>query len=354
MNANNYNQTVPKPDFVAIDIEYADSAQNICQVGLAVVHNLEVTETLSWLICPPDNHYEDRFTEVHHITPFHTVLSPEFKEVWPEIEEKLRGMQLWAHNATSVEGPVLEKNLRYHGIEDGPYRIYDSRDLYQRPDCEPNKGNGLEQCCMALGIPCENHHDALADAEMCARIIIAYQKREAPRWENIPKDGEELRKMHQDKRMLHLGEFCDYYINTTSGEEDVFCEIASTYPGAPMQVVDVFDKGDRQPGENEGRVDFSRLDTSETNPLYGKRVVLTGMFNIRRSDIEDALKMMGARKTGAVSGKTDAVLIGTRNVGFNKLCDIETQLQNGRKIALIVGNDDLEELLYADMRQFFS
>ena len=48
----------PSKDFTAIDVEYADREQNICQVGLAVVRNLEIVERRSWLIQPPDNHYD--------------------------------------------------------------------------------------------------------------------------------------------------------------------------------------------------------------------------------------------------------------------------------------------------------
>jgi len=353
MNTN-FNHMVPKFDFVAIDIEYADSAQHICQVGLVVSHNLDIIERKSWLICPPENHYEERCMNIHHITPLHTVCSPGFKEVWPEIEPYLRDRQIWAHNAVSVESPVLEKNLRYHGIEDGPYRIYDSRDLYQRPDCEPNKGNGLEQCCMALDVPCENHHDALADAEMCARIIIKWLEGFQPNWSNVPVNAEQLRKLHQAKRTLHLGEFLDYYSDTSSGDEDVLCELSSTYTGAPMRIVDVFDKGDKLPGENEGRVDFSSLDITPDNPLRGKKVVLTGVFQIGRADIKTALEMMGAKRTEGVTSKTDAVIVGQINVGFKKLCDIEKQESSGHHIARIVGDEDLLALLYGDGKKFFS
>ena len=344
----------PSKDFTAIDVEYADREQNICQVGLAVVRNLEIVERRSWLIQPPDNHYDELQMRIHGITPKDTEISPTFEEVWLEIRSYLLTGELWAHNAASAEQPVLEKNLRQYGFDASWLDIRDSRDLYQRPDCQANRGNGLEQCCMALDIPCEQHHDALSDAVMCARIVIAAAKGVRPCWDGVPISSEELRKQKQDKRVLHLGEFCAYYESTSSGEEDVLCEMTSTCEGAQPQVIDVFDKGDRTTEGSTRGVDFSRLDIGEDNPLRGKKVVVTGISGINRKDIEKAIEVMGAKKVPKPTKVTDAVIMGTRNVGFTKLCAIEEQEAKGRLIARIVGDADIEALLYGDGRKFFT
>lgn len=343
-----------KTNFVAVDIEYADSIQHICQLGLVVVRNLEIVERRSWLMRPPGNRYEQNMIRVHGITPEVTADAPSFEQAWPEIWEYLKGETLWAHNAASVEQPVINKNIRFceQDFETIPW-INDSRELYERPDCPNGKGNGLAQCCMALGIPCENHHDALADAEMCAQIVIAAANGIAPDWSGVPLTDEEMRKAQQGKRKLRLGDFCAYYESTSSGEEDVFAVLTSTYEGAPEQEVDVFDKGDVMPGENSGAVDFSRLKTGEGSPLYGKKVVLTGVFTLNRKQIEQALEAMGAKKVPKPTKVTDAVIVGTKNVGFTKLCAIEEQESKGHHLARIVGDDDLSELLYGDGHKFF-
>lgn len=349
MNTENISR-----DFVAIDIEYADSIQHICQLGLVVVRNLEIVDRRSWLMRPPGNRYEERCIRVHGITPDMTADAPSFEQAWPEIWEYLKGEHLWAHNAASVEHPVINKNIGFceQDFETIPW-INDSMELYRRPDC-PNGGNGLVQCCMALGIPHEKHHDALADAEMCAMIVIAAADGREPVWDNVPQTAEQVRKAEQDKRVLHLGEFRDYYNNASSGEEDVFCELASTCDGAVPQIIDVFDKGDRMPGESSEHVDFSRLNTGEDNPLNKKVVVFTGVFRIKREDIKKALEEMGATHPSSISGKTYAVIFGTKNVSYTKLCDIEEQEAKGHHIFRIVGDDDLEELLYGDSRKFFT
>ena len=62
---------------------------------------------------------------------------------------------------------------------------------------------------------------------------------------------------------------------------------------------------------------------------------------------------MGARKVSQPSRATDAVIVGTRNVGFTKLLALEEQEAKGHHMARIVGDDDLEELLYGEGQKFF-
>ena len=352
----NYN-IIPSHNFVAIDVEYADrTRQSICQIGLVVVRNLEIISTHSWLIRPLGNQYDESTIFVHHITPDDTENQPSLEEIWPEIQPYLFEEQLWAHNAKSVEQPVIQKNLREYNISAEWLEIFDSRDLYQRPDCPLNSGNGLQQCCMALDIPFDNkcHHNAEFDALKCAEIIISYAKGIQPDWRDVPKNTEELRKHEQEKRILRFGEFVDYYSCNPSRDVDVLTELTSTCACASPQILDVFDKGDRLPSDHTGLVDDARLDRSESNPLYGKKVVITGVFCINRDAIKRAVEVMGAKVLSEISSKTDVVIIGTKNVGYRKLCEIEKQEASGHHVARIVGDEDLETLLYGDGSKFFS
>ena len=351
--------SIPKPsnNFVAIDVEYANREQDICQIGLVIVRNLEIVEQRVWLIQPFDNHYDENFCRAHHITEADTADAPKFDGVWlNEIRSYFLMNQLWAHNAVSVEQPVLEKNFRENGLSEEWLEIFDSRLLYQRPDCPPNSGNGLPQCCMALGIPfdAKQHHNAEYDAVKCAEIVIAYAKGQHPDWNGVPKSTEELRKQLQEKRILRLGDFQTYYSNNPSGDEDVIAVLSSTDGCNVDQVIDVFDKGDIVKEGNTACVDFSRLNTAEDNPLRGKKVVVTGLFRLKRKDIESAIDAMGAKRVPKPTKVTDAVILGTRNVGFTKLCAIEEQEAKGHHIARIVGDSDLESLLYDDGFKFFN
>lgn len=351
MNKNN----LPLNDFVAIDVEYANKEQSICQIGLAVVHNQVITSSRSWLVRPQGNEYDEETMRVHHLTPADTENQPSLEELWPEIQPYLFKEQLWAHNARSVEQPIMLKNLREYCIPADWLNIFDSRDLFLRPDCPSNGGNGLELCCMAMGIPFDKtqHHDAEYDALKCAEIVIAYKQGKQPNWDGVPKNSKELRKLQQEKRILHLGEYCLYYTNGEADGKDAFAEMTSTYEGAQPQIIDVYDKGDRIMEGCTIGIDFTRLDTSDGNPLRGKKVVVTGMFCFNREIIKQAIEAMGAKLVPMPTRNTDAVIIGTRNVGFKKLCAIEEQCAKGHKMAIIVGNTDLEALLYGDGKKFF-
>ena len=349
----------PSDSFVAIDVEYADASRNICQVGIAVVHNLEITERRSWLIQPPGNHYEPFQMSIHGIGPEDTAGKPMFKEAWAEIEHYLDGMELWAHNAGSADQSALEHNFCVHGV-DRHIAIRDSRDLYQRPGCPYNKGNGLVLCCMALGITCEKHHDALDDASNCAELVIRYLKGQKPEWGGVPMSDEELRKSCQDKLVLHPGEFTAHRNRQKEGADsdedgerpDLFAIVTSSCEGASPQTVDVYDKGDLIPKDGRDLIDIARLDTAEDNPLRGKIVAITGFFHIVRSEIERAVEAMGATTDG-VTRNTDILLIGLKNVSLEKLSKYEKQKDKGHDIALVVGDEDLDALLYGDGRKFF-
>lgn len=352
------NSITPKPskNFVAIDVEYANREQEICQIGLAVVQDLKITTSRCWNIQPFSN-YDENYTRKHHMTEADTVDAPTLDDLWVnEIRPYFLMGQLWAHNAKSVEQRVMRKNLEEIGYNEDWLEILDSRDLYQRPDCKPNSGNGLQQCCMVLGVPFDEneHHDAEYDALKCAEIVIAYAKGQQPDWNNVPKNEAELRKQSQVKHTLHLGEFEEYYANNSSGEENIIAFISSTDGKNIEQAVDIYDKGDDIKENNIANIDFSQIDIRPDNPLKGKRVVLTGLFKFKRDDIKKAFEVMGAKVTEGISGKTDAIILGTHNVGYKKIIAIEQQEAKGHHIYRIVGDNDLNALLYGEGQKFFN
>lgn len=347
------NNNLPSSTFVAVDVEWATRDQMICQIGLAVVRNGEIAQRHMWRIQPPGNAYDETLYSRHHVRPETTATAPTLEEAWPEIQPYLLMGELWAHNAVSAEMPAFQKSLAEYGIPCDWLDIRDSRELFLRPDCDG--GNGLPQCCMAMNVPFDEtmHHDALYDAETLAELLIRYAEGFRPEWGGVPRNSEEMRKSQQGKRLLRLGEFTEYYKAHPSGEENVFAALSSTYDGATEQEIDVFDKGDRMPGLNQGRVDFAQLNKDTWSLLDRKTVVLTGALLVNRDSLKDALKVMGAKPTSSISGKTYAVIMGTKNVGPNKLKDIEEQEARGHHIFRIVGDEDLDALLYGDGKKFF-
>lgn len=301
-------QPAPSKDFVAIDVETANSEQDICQFGLAVVHDLEIKEQRSWYIQPPGNRYEQRQMSVHHITPDMTANAPTLAQVWPEIYDYLRDMELWAHNATCAERSILARNLFYYAIICELPTIYDSIRLFSRPRQRTwNDGLGLDACAYALGVPYKNHHDAGADAAMCAQVIIAHAHGVVPDWELSD------RMMAEHKKQAEVIIKKEIFIKEQDGTDSV---------------------------------DFSRLNIAETNPLYGATVVLTGFFHIGRKSLREALTKMGAHIASSVTKKVQVVLEGERNAGVSKLDKLHTLIYNGYNISHIKGDVELDRILY--------
>jgi len=343
-----YNEK-PKDDFVVIDVEYADHDQYICQFGLAEVKGGVVQQPHTWKIRPKDNRYGAGQTAIHHMTPADTEDSPTLPEVWPEIEPYLRGRQLWAHNATSTERRVIEKNLTdYYHIPHEPLVINESILLFPRPCMKSwNDGRGLQACCYALGIPYENHHDAGADSVMCAQAIIAWQQGRQPDWElsnrmmaeydRKKREAENEKNRHYQAQQLDL--FAEALASTSSSSGD---DGAVEPAPAPTFYNKQFDKSE----DGTDDVDYSSLNTADTNPIYGAAVVLTGFFHIGRKQLREALKEMGADLKPAITKNIQVVIRGERNVGPAKIKELDTLIHNGYNIARICGDADLDRLLY--------
>ena len=157
------------PRFVAIDFETADRGlDSACSVGLVRVVGAEIVERTHFLIRPPRPTFP--FTYVHGITWAHVAKEPTFAELWPRIETQLRGVDfLAAHNA-SFDRSVLRACCEQARLPVPEFRFECSMRLARAAwNLRPTR---LPDVCRHLGITL-SHHDALSDAEACARIVIS-------------------------------------------------------------------------------------------------------------------------------------------------------------------------------------
>lgn len=156
-----------KDTFVAIDVETAVGKRwSICQIGLVVVENGEIKQTISELVQPPNNEYSMWNTKVHGITAAETNNKPLFPEIWQKIYPVIENKMLVAHNA-SFDMSCLKQALEYYNIEVPNF------------DCECTykmSGQKLNVACDSLNISLDNHHDAACDAEACAKIYLKLNK----------------------------------------------------------------------------------------------------------------------------------------------------------------------------------
>ena len=164
-------------NFTAIDFETANSSSaSACSVGMVKVRDGRVVDRVYWLIQPPVGH--DEFLEwnikIHGIRPTDVVGAATWPEQLPRLVAFADGDHLVAHNAgfdlgviktaSTVTGQVVP-DFNYVCSLQVARRTY-HLDSYRLP-----------VAAMAAGFEDFAHHDALADAEACAAIMIHAAKR---------------------------------------------------------------------------------------------------------------------------------------------------------------------------------
>lgn len=279
-------------NFTAIDFETATTNRMACQVGIVVVNNGVITEKYSSLIRPPSNSYDQQTINVHHILPEHTNECKRFDMVWCDIEKYFTNTTIVAHNA-AFDQDVLFKNLEYYDLPTNnigdficTYNIY---------------GLGLHDLCLEFGIDSSGHHDALFDAECCAKFYLNHLNGVTP--EQYKQDIVKENKKSNQK-----------YINLK--KHTPICG-------------DILLK------------DLTNADPN--NPFYDKKTIITGVFDIDRIELAQILKEMGADINTSVTKKTDIVVIG-KEPGPKKIEKLEKLLIEGYEIAKIY-QSELDDIL---------
>jgi DNA polymerase III subunit epsilon len=242
--------------FTALDFETATPEHNsICQVGFVVVNQGIIERKFSFLIKPPGNKYFYQNIKVHKIEPFMTDNSPNFKSIWNEIEKYFVDKHIVCHNA-DFDLLKLEETLKFYDFPIPNYTFSCTLKIF---------GEGLEACCKKQNIEFINHHDALSDAEACAKLYFKY----------LESNGE------------------------------IFIKKDDT-PFAAKKI----EKDDLRPN-----FDIDNKD----NPFYQKRVVFTGdLITYSRKEAAHKIKLLGADVNTSLSRKTDFVVIG-RHPGPSKM-----------------------------------
>ena len=164
-------------DFTAIDFETANgSAASACSVGLVKVRDGRVVDTASWFIQPPIGH--DVFNEwnirIHGIEPGHVVGAPSWTEQLVDLIAFAETDALVAHNAgfdMGVINAACAATLTATPAFAYACSLQVARKTYHLDSYR------LPVAAMAAGFEDFQHHDALADAQACAAIMIHAAKR---------------------------------------------------------------------------------------------------------------------------------------------------------------------------------
>jgi DNA polymerase-3 subunit epsilon len=160
------------PSFAAIDFETADyGSDSACAVGVVSVKAGRIVSRFHRLIRPPRDRFI--FTYIHGITWPQVCGEPNFAQLWTEIEAAIGDAQfLAAHNAR-FDRKVLETCCQAAGLLPPARPYVCTVELARKTwSIRPTQ---LPAVCGRLGIDLD-HHQALSDAEACARIVLAALK----------------------------------------------------------------------------------------------------------------------------------------------------------------------------------
>lgn len=157
-------------DFAAIDFETANSSRtSVCSVGVVIVRGGEIVDSFYSLIRPEPNYYNYWCTQVHGLTSDDTDNAPIFPDVWAQIEPKIKGLPLVAHNK-SFDESCLKSVFKTYCMDYPDYQFFCTCLASRRHFKKELPNHQLHTVAEACGYHLENHHHALADAEACAWI----------------------------------------------------------------------------------------------------------------------------------------------------------------------------------------
>lgn len=187
-------------DFTAIDFETANSSSaSACSVGLVKVHAGKVVDRASWLIQPPAGH--DQFwewnTRIHGLHAADVEGAATWAQQLPDLIAFADRDPLVAHNAGFDMGVIrgaCAATLCECPQFDYVCSLQVARKTYHLDSYR------LPVAAMAAGFEDFHHHEALADSEACAAIIVHAASR------------------HEATSLLHLAEITSVKIGHIGGQ----------------------------------------------------------------------------------------------------------------------------------------
>ena len=154
--------------FAAIDFETANNERtSVCSVGVVIVKDGEIVDKFYSLIHPEPDYYLYWNTCVHGLTREDTANAPVFSEVWKQVEPKITGLPLVAHNKAFDEA-CLKAVFRTYCMDYPDYEFYCTYQASRK--LKGLRNHQLHTVAEFFGFDLKNHHHALADAEACAWI----------------------------------------------------------------------------------------------------------------------------------------------------------------------------------------
>ncbi|CAB1041186.1 DNA polymerase III subunit epsilon [Corynebacterium diphtheriae bv. gravis] len=273
-------QPVPHLDFVAVDVETANSDWgSICQIGAAKVRDGHVVETKEWLCTPPGdlNSFDEANIAIHGITADMVATAPSFAECYDQFADFAGDLPLAAHNAqfdmTAFLRATQAADIRLRTTNFG-CSLAAARAAHL-----PIANHKLPTVSQHLHVELRHHHNACADAEACAGILIALTQRL----------NTEITDFTSAFNMLgfHTGQLSDARVYPVLKVRGASSTPASPDSAAPAIQTPPAEKPRK--ATKAARAPWSKVATPETIPdpnpdadpqgrLFGQSVTLSGDF----------------------------------------------------------------------------
>ena len=268
-------------DFVAIDFETANSnAYSPCSVGIAKFENGTLVDSFYSLI-NPEQEFDAMNIFVHGIQPEDVKNAPVYKEIYPKIENYIRGNLIVSHS--SFDRNVLTKSADYYDVSPLDINFFDTLTLSRR--LIPGVQHGLSQMVDYYGLSgITNFHNALEDAKACGLLAVALSSEFncSSIIELVTNAG------YKSFGKISPTEYIPFTLSRTT-----------TVPNEFLSADDIFNR------ENIHKVNYDYAY------IKGKNIAFTGKLqSMTRGEAETIVNSLGANFQKSVTLKTNILVVG--------------------------------------------
>lgn len=304
--------SIPGFDFVAFDVETANQSWgSICQMGLVRVIDGEIVERASWLCRPPEgiDEFDEFNVNVHGITADTVADEPAVGKLFERFTEFVGDLPVVAHNAYFDASA-----LRYAALASGqevPHITFACTLAAARAADLGLANHRLPTVAEHFGVALDDHHDAAADAEACAGIMLGLARRAEHSGtvaEYVHSTGFTLGSVKQARTTPVLKDLSGAQTalqsasvaEKKSGPDESESSGKSSRGPAPWQSVATPDT-----------VPEPALDADPDSSLYGQNVTLTGEFEpFDKGQLWDGIAARGGQVGKNVTKKTTILVVG--------------------------------------------
>ncbi|HJE60120.1 MAG TPA: 3'-5' exoribonuclease [Nocardiopsis listeri] len=313
--------------WTAIDFETANADRgSVCAVGLVRVDQGRVVDRYSTLIRPPEqvSYFSRHNTAVHGITAADVVGAPTWHSVRDRILEFAQGGALVAHNAAFDMG-ALRQACSHTGQElpalDYACTLALSRRTWELPD------HRLPTVCAHIGHEITRHHQADADAEAAAHIMIAAMRNYGTT---------SLPELARASRMP-----------LRRAEAVAATPLPAPIAPATVRAASTEDRFGRWQRAAQSPLPEPSPDADPAGPLFGRTVCVSGdLHGMDKPEVWKRIAEAGGHPAKNVTKKTDVLVVGDSDHGgkTSKHRQAETYIAKGQRIDIITGSELMARL----------